>query len=56
VQVRWKWRNDDLVVWDERCTNHRATGDHYPAHRLVRRCTVGASPAVGVDGLQYRPA
>jgi taurine dioxygenase len=55
VQVRWKWRNDDLVVWDERCTNHRATGDHYPAHRLVRRCTVGASTAVGVDGLQYRP-
>ena len=54
VQVRWKWRRNDLAVWDERSTNHRATGDHYPAHRLVRRCTVGASPAIGVHGLQYK--
>lgn len=46
VQVRWKWRPNDLAVWDERCTNHRATGDHFPAHRLVRRCTVGASAAL----------
>ena len=48
LQVRWKWQRDDLAVWDERCTNHRATGDHWPAHRLVRRCTIGASPALGV--------
>jgi len=53
VQCRWRWRRHDLAVWDERSTNHRATGDHYPNHRLVRRCTVGASPAVGVDGLQF---
>jgi taurine dioxygenase len=53
VQVRWKWRRHDLAVWDNRCTNHRATGDHYPEHRLVRRCTVGASPVVGVDGLTW---
>ena len=32
----------NVAMWDERCTNHRALGDHYPAHRLVRRCTVGA--------------
>lgn len=53
VQCRWNWHRHDLVVWDERCTNHRATGDHFPNHRLVRRCTVGASAAVGVNGLQY---
>jgi taurine dioxygenase len=41
IQCRWKWRKYDLAVWDERCTNHRALGDHYPAHRMVRRCTVG---------------
>ncbi len=41
IQCRWSWRKDDVAVWDERCTNHRALGDHYPAHRLVRRCTVG---------------
>jgi taurine dioxygenase len=41
IQVRWQWRQNDVAVWDERCTNHRALGDHWPAHRKVRRCTVG---------------
>lgn len=40
--VRWRWRPNDLAIWDERCTNHRALSDHYPQHRLMRRCTVGA--------------
>lgn len=45
--VRWRWRDHDVAIWDERCTNHRAIGDHYPQHRLVRRCTVGAARALG---------
>jgi taurine dioxygenase len=40
LQVRWSWRAGDVAIWDERCTNHRALGDHYPQHRLMRRCTV----------------
>ncbi len=47
VQVRWKWRTHDLAVWDERCTNHRAMSDHYPARRLVRRCLAGAGHPAG---------
>ena len=47
LQCRWRWRDNDLVIWDERCTNHRATSDHYPHHRLVRRCTAGHSRVVG---------
>jgi taurine dioxygenase len=47
-QCRWKWRQHDIAVWDERCTNHRALGDHFPAHRLVRRCTVGADVPYGM--------
>lgn len=43
-QVRWRWRTDDVAIWDERCTNHRALSDHWPQRRVVRRCTVGASP------------
>jgi taurine dioxygenase len=39
-QVRWRWRPDDVAIWDERATLHRALGDHYPQHRLMRRCTV----------------
>jgi len=40
LQVRWSWAIGDVAIWDERCTNHRALGDHYPQHRLMRRCTV----------------
>lgn len=38
--VRWRWTEGDLAVWDEASTNHRALSDHYPAHRVMRRCTV----------------
>lgn len=40
--VRWKWREGDVAIWDERCTVHRALGDHFPRRRVVRRCTVEA--------------
>ena len=40
VQIRWHWRPFDLAVWDEASTNHRALSDHYPQHRMMRRCTV----------------
>jgi taurine dioxygenase len=46
IQCRWHWQVNDLAIWDERCTNHRALSDHWPARRLVRRCTVGASAPV----------
>jgi taurine dioxygenase len=38
--VRWRWRPDDLAIWDERSTIHRALADHYPQRRVMRRCTV----------------
>ena len=38
--VRWSWQPGDLAIWDERCTNHRALSDHFPQHRLMRRCTI----------------
>jgi taurine dioxygenase len=47
LQVRWHWREGDLAIWDERCTNHRALSDHYPQSRVMRRCTV--------DGPLLRP-
>jgi taurine dioxygenase len=45
-QVRWKWRDKDLVMWEERSTNHRALADHFyhePQYRAMRRCTVQGS-------------
>ena len=41
LQCRWRWAQYDVAVWDERCTNHRAVSDHYPNHRLSRRCLAG---------------
>lgn len=41
IQVRWRWSQHDVVMWDERATNHRALSDHWPQHRRVRRCVVG---------------
>jgi len=38
--LRWRWRENDLAIWDERRTMHRALGDHFPRRRRVRRCTV----------------
>lgn len=39
VQVRWRWRAGDVVIWDETATCHRALTDHYPQRRVMRRCT-----------------
>ena len=39
-QMRHRWRANDLVMWDNRCTLHLATADYAPAHRLMHRVTV----------------
>ena len=49
LQVRWRWRQHDVAMWDERCTNHRGLSDHYPQRRVVRRCVVGAGVPVGMS-------
>ena len=48
LQCRWRWQDNDVAVWDERCTNHRAVSDHYPQYRKVRRCLVGRGAPIGV--------
>jgi len=49
-QMRHRWRMNDLVMWDNRCTEHLAVADYSPAHRLMHRITV-----LG-DRPQVRPA
>jgi taurine dioxygenase len=46
VQLRWRWAPGDVVLWDETATCHRALGDHAPARRVVRRCTVAGDAPV----------
>ena len=48
--VRWKWRVGDLVIWDNRATQHYAIADYGAAHRRGERVTVAGPVPVGVDG------
>jgi len=43
---RHRWRQDDLLVWDNRCTNHNAVGDYDKTQtRHMERTTVMGEPS-----------
>ena len=48
--VRWRWRAGDVVIWDNRATQHYAINDYSDQHRVVRRVTLAGDVPVGVDG------
>ena len=48
--VRWRWAADDVAIWDNRATQHRAIDDYGTQARVVRRVTVAGPVPVGVDG------
>lgn len=37
---RARWRKDQVLVWDNRCTMHRAIPDYTGQHRLMTRVTI----------------
>jgi taurine dioxygenase len=39
-QCRFRWREDSIAFWDNRCTQHRPVNDYWPAHRRLERITV----------------
>lgn len=59
---RHKWRQGDLLMWDNRCLQHIAVQDYDPAEeRVMQRCTLFA-PASGhyydpeeADGIRKTP-
>ena len=56
-QCRWRWQPGDLAIWDERSTNHRSAGDHFPQHRSIRRIEVdGDRPYFDPDAPVRDPA
>ena len=40
LTARWTWSDNDLVIWDERCTMHYGVRDGYPGDRVMRRILV----------------
>jgi taurine dioxygenase len=39
-QVRFRWQNNSLAMWDNRCTMHYAVADYMPHYRCMHRITV----------------
>jgi taurine dioxygenase len=39
-QVRWRWRRNSMAIWDNRCTQHYAVQDYWPAVRKMERASV----------------
>jgi len=39
-QVRWRWRPNSVAIWDNRCTQHYAVMDYWPAVRKMERAGI----------------
>ena len=48
--VRWRWREGDVAIWDNRATQHYAIDDYGTSRRVMRRVTVEGDVPVSVDG------
>jgi taurine dioxygenase len=48
--VRWRWSTGDVVIWDNRTTQHKAIDDYGDQPRIVRRVTIDGPVSVGIDG------
>jgi taurine dioxygenase len=48
--VRWRWRQGDVAIWDNRATQHVAVNDYGDQTRVVRRTTLDGDVPVSVDG------
>jgi len=46
-QIRWRWKTDDIAMWDNRVTMHYAVADYSPNYRCMNRITVVRDRRVG---------
>ena len=37
---RWKWQEGDIIIWDNRSTQHKALFDYGTQHRIMHRVTI----------------
>ena len=40
IQIRIRWDEGTVVMWDNRCVQHSGTNDFLPAHRRMERTTI----------------
>ncbi|KYF51870.1 taurine dioxygenase [Sorangium cellulosum] len=43
-QVRFRWRKNSVAIWDNRCTQHYAVQDYWPAVRRMERTAILGDP------------
>jgi alpha-ketoglutarate-dependent sulfate ester dioxygenase len=48
--IRWQWAPGDVVIWDNRITQHYAPDDYDDLPRRLHRVTVAGDVPSGVDG------
>lgn len=56
AQVRFKWRKNDLAIWDNRSTWHCATYDYVEARAGDRICSLGEAPYLDLASKGRREA
>lgn len=42
-QVRFRWEENSVAFWDNRCTQHRAVADFFPQTRTMERVTINGT-------------
>jgi taurine dioxygenase len=48
--MRWRWRQHDVVIWDNFATQHKVINDWGSQPRVVRRWTLKGFAPVSIDG------
>ncbi len=46
---RHAWSEGDLLIWDNRCTQHLAVADYYPQERLMHRLNIAGEKPAGAS-------